>query len=82
MANLNMRQYLKLTHESHVFELPAEMKCVILTVFRSLLMLGNGEGQSLMNTRMGIVLKETVVLHQWDINKQELGLLTKQLIII
>ena len=26
MANLNMRQYLKLTHESHVFELPAEMK--------------------------------------------------------
>ena len=29
---------------------------------------------------MGIVLKETVVLRQWDINKQELGLSTVVLI--
>ena len=34
-----------------------------------------------MNTRMGIVLKETVLLCQWEIKQQELGLSTEDLII-
>ena len=33
------------------------------------------------NTRMGIVLKETAVLRRWEIDKQELGLSNEALII-
>jgi len=37
--------------------------------------------EKFINTRMGIVLKETVVLRRWEIDKQELGLSSEALVI-
>ena len=61
-------------------QLKWSLKCVILTVFISLLLLSDREGLVTVY-KNGNSFERNCGLHEWEIDKQELGLSTKALII-